>query len=542
MTGLPPITHPARDEPGTTGGRDSRCWAMRIAPREEASSDASSERSAVQSAQAELVVLHHHRSQLESEENNDDQDEDEEELDSEDGQEESELGFEESEDSGSEESEDSGSEESEDSDSEESEDSDSEESEESESASETGESEMEEKYGPVTWKVCHRGFSWLEGPAVNGSSPVLLVRANKRLVELLLEGRHALECLPWSAIWRSVLELDKSLNRSHSAGRLKSLGLFLPILSRLFDDLDRSIHAPSINSKAYRQGLDRHEAKALTVMQQKWPKLRKQEMHVELRTLIQQHSVPKPQTIVGAHDRPTRIVLDSLERVLLHLTHRLSLCNLRLAKLPAALLDAETITSWYTSFGPIFGSSSSGPLPPEPLEGLSADAMGRIKYLDVSRNELTEIPQRLTSVFPRLWKLNLTRNPLDCLPMSLREWARGRVRVDRLKRRPTGRHRLGRIVAQGCAPPTLVESCLSRLIKAAVPTPDRGPLPPHLVAALARGRLCDHCRRFRWAAQKAIYLPGHGSRQKNLPLVFGPSFLCPACLHLLSIRPPASSH
>ncbi|KAA1070741.1 hypothetical protein PGT21_022887 [Puccinia graminis f. sp. tritici] len=525
MTGLT-LTHAALGETGTAG-RDTKRRTKGMAGREDGMSVVSWDQTGDQSGEAGLDIhISDRGSELDSEESDDDDDE----LDSEDSQEESGLGFEESEDSDSEETEEESELESDD-------------SEESESGSETGESEMEEKYGPVTWKVCHRGFSWLEGPAMNGSSPVLLVRANKRLVELLLEGRHALECLPWSAIWRSVLELDKSLNRSHSAGRLKSLGLFLPILSRLFDDLDRSIHVPSINSKAYRQGLDRHEAKALTVMQQKWPKLRKQEMHVELRTLIQRHSVPKPQAIVGAHDRPTRIVLDSLERVLLHLTHRLPLCNLRLAKLPAALLDAETITSWYTSFGPIFGSSSSGPpLPPDPLERLSADAMGRIKYLDVSRNELTEIPQRLTSVFPQLWKLNLTRNPLDCLPMSLREWARGRVRVDRLKRRPTGRHRLARIVAQGCAPPTLVESCLSRLIKAAVPTPDRGPLPPHLVAALARGRLCDHCRRFRWAAQKAIYLPGHGSRQKNLSLVFGPSFLCPACLHLLSIRPPASSH
>jgi hypothetical protein len=66
----------------------------------------------------------------------------------------------------------------------------------------------------------------------------------------------------------------------------------------------------------------------------------------------------------------------------------MAVCNLRMAELPAALLDLETITSWYTSFGPIFGSPSSGPLAP-PLERLSADTIGRIKYLDVSRNELT---------------------------------------------------------------------------------------------------------------------------------------------------------
>jgi len=42
-----------------------------------------------------------------------------------------------------------------------------------------------------------------------------------------------------------------------------------------------------MSSKVYRQGLDRDEAKALSVMQQKWPKLSRQEMSVDLHKIIQ---------------------------------------------------------------------------------------------------------------------------------------------------------------------------------------------------------------------------------------------------------------
>jgi hypothetical protein len=71
-----------------------------------------------------------------------------------------------------------------------------------------------------------------------------------------------------------------------AADYLVSLFFVEEKIARLFDDVDRYIYQPVTNSKDYRQVLDRPEAKALTVMQQKWPKLCKQEMHLELRALI----------------------------------------------------------------------------------------------------------------------------------------------------------------------------------------------------------------------------------------------------------------
>ncbi|WAQ91695.1 hypothetical protein PtA15_15A86 [Puccinia triticina] len=354
--------------------------------------------------------------------------------------------------------------------------------------------------------------------------------------------------LPWSSLWRCVQELDKWLNRFHSSNSFKSLGLLLPILSRWFDDLDHRIHDPEINSKTYRQGLDRDEAKALAVMQQKWPKLRKQETNVDLCQIIEQHPVHMP--IVGLCDLPTRAVLDSLERVLLGLSRRVALPGLKLTTLPAAVVNFKNVISWYLSFGPIFGFSSSSPLRPS-LADRTRDIILGIKDLDLSRNSLTEIPRSLPLVLPGLCKLNLSGNPLGCLPASLCQWKLVKLSVDPPTRQPSGRQRLARILACASDPPTLVESCLSRLIKSparpglpVVPAP-QPPLPAHLSRALAKGRLCDNCHRFRWSAQKAIYLRAppdyairgfNGNRLKPHFLILGPSFLCPACLHLHCIR------
>ncbi|KAH9442744.1 hypothetical protein Pst134EA_031592 [Puccinia striiformis f. sp. tritici] len=144
------------------------------------------------------------------------------------------------------------------------------------------------------------------------------------------------------------------------------------MLSRVFADIERLvIHEPLMSSKVYRQGLDRDEAKALSVMQQKWPKLWKQEMNVNFQKLIQQHLDHMPRTIAGVYDSPTRIVLDCLERILLRLSSRIGLSNLRLTVLPAALLDLEAVTSWYLSFGPIFCPPANRPiLPPDSLNHL----------------------------------------------------------------------------------------------------------------------------------------------------------------------------
>ncbi|WAQ81334.1 hypothetical protein PtA15_1A674 [Puccinia triticina] len=167
----------------------------------------------------------------------------------------------------------------------------------------------------------------------------------------------------------------------------------------------------------------------------------------------------------------------------------------------------------------------------------------RLKYL--------EIPRSLLLVFPGLCKLNLSGNPLGCLPASLCQWKLVKLSVDPPTRQPSGRQRLACILGCASDPPTLAESCLSRLIKSAarpglpvVPAPQH-PLPAHLSRALAKGRLCDDCHRFRWSAQKAIYLRAppnymirgfNGNRLKPHSLILGPSFLCPACLSLHCIR------
>ncbi|POW13212.1 hypothetical protein PSTT_03909 [Puccinia striiformis] len=266
------------------------------------------------------------------------------------------------------------------------------ESESDDSEDESDESEDEKNYGPLDWKVFDRQYPCFQGKDSNNSwSQGLLVHANKRIVELILDTRQALESSLWGPLWRNVQELDKWLSRSHSSDRLKSLGLLLPMLcmsssfpltvgahdrvtnwheclsclfgyrflgktARVFADIERLvIHEPLMSSKVYRQGLDRDEAKALSVMQQKWPKLWKQEMN---------HLDHMPRTIAGVYDSPTRIVLDCLERILLRLSSRIGLSNLRLTVLPAALLDLEAVTSWYLSFGPIFCPPANRPISP----------------------------------------------------------------------------------------------------------------------------------------------------------------------------------
>ncbi|WAR55617.1 hypothetical protein PtB15_6B360 [Puccinia triticina] len=256
-------------------------------------------------------------------------------------------------------------------------------------------------------------------------------------------------------------------------------------------------------------------------MQQNSPKLRKQETNVDLCQIIEQHPVHIP--IVGLYDLPTRAVLDSLQ---------------------------SNVTSWYLLFGPIFGFSSSSPLRPS-LADRTRDIILGIKDLDLSRNSLTEIPRSLPLVFPGLCKLNLSGNPLGCLPASVLQWKLVKLSVDPPTRQPSGRRRLAHILACASDPPTLPESCLSRLMKSlarpglpVVPAPQH-PLPAHLSRALAKGRLCDDCHRFRWSAQKAIYLRAppdyvirgfNGNRLKPHSLILGPSFLCPACLRLHCIR------
>jgi len=308
-----------------------------------------------------------------------------------------------------------------------------------------------------------------------------------------------------------------------------------------------------MSSKVYRQGLDRDEAKALSVMQQKWPKLSRQEMSVDLHKIIQRHPADKPRTIANVHDPATRTALDCLERVLLRVSSRMTLSGMRLLEVPAAILDMEAITTWYLSFGPIFSPSSS--LPPSfSLSDQSRDTLIGVKFLDLSENNLKEIPGRLPAVFSGLQKLDLSGNPLGCLPASSLEWVElTRLKLDPPIRRRTSRARRRRILAGAQEPPTLVESCLSRLIESlrsagspAVPDPRR-PLPAHLSRALAKGRLCDQCRRFRWTAQKALYLPARfyflvRGFNRHLSILLGPSFLCSACLALRYTHSPPTNY
>ncbi|PLW25781.1 hypothetical protein PCASD_22677 [Puccinia coronata f. sp. avenae] len=289
---------------------------------------------------------------------------------------------------------------------------------------ESDESDDERRYGLADWNVFEKKAvaSPLTG-SIKSWSQGLLVHANKRLIELIIDARKALHTSRWSALWRSIQELVKWLNRAQLRERLKSLGLLLPILSRLFQDLDHLvIREPTMNSKVYRQRLERDEAKALSVMQQKWPKLWTQEMNLNFLDIIQRYSVDKPRTIAGVDDLPTRTILDCLERILLRLSHRFALSDMRLIQIPAALLDLEAIVAWYLLFGPIFSSSSSSGPFSSLLSDPTKEVLLEIKFLDLSGNELTEIHPKLPSVLPGLQKLTLSGNPLGCLPASSCQW------------------------------------------------------------------------------------------------------------------------
>jgi hypothetical protein len=96
---------------------------------------------------------------------------------------------------------------------------------------ESDESDDERRYGLADWNVFEKKAvaSPLTG-SIKSWSQGLLVHANKRLIELIIDARKALHTSRWSALWRSIQELVKWLNRAQLRERLKSLGLLLPIL------------------------------------------------------------------------------------------------------------------------------------------------------------------------------------------------------------------------------------------------------------------------------------------------------------------------
>lgn len=118
--------------------------------------------------------------------------------------------------------------------------------------------------------------------------------------------------------------------------------------------------------------------------------------------------MPKPIAIQTV-DRPTSQLLACLEAIiLLGSPRKLSLARLSLDHLPLALLDLDEVVSWYLSF-------EGSPIPPGRLE----EVLGSIKLLDLSRNQLTVLPNSLPCVLPSLESLNLSHNPSLTLPTSL---------------------------------------------------------------------------------------------------------------------------
>lgn len=393
----------------------------------------------------------------------------------------------------------------------------------------------------------------------------------RKIFSSISDARRALTHPPlWALLWEAIQELERLIIRFYSFDRLNSLGIILPILSRLFDDIDRRVIKNStFGSKPYRRLLNRDQAKALNVLVQKWPKLWAAEMNVHFHQIILKHSDHKPIVLLNGDDRTTSELLNSLEPILLRQSRRLSLSGLGLVKVPRCLLEIGSIVDWYLGFGSIFSQNHHHSSPSEALE--RGWTLGTIEILDLSFNKLTGLPESLPEILPQLKFLNLSDNPIAYLPpSSMDRWSELRkIKIDRpMRRRPNADRLLQRLMtfdpssgvrSQVERPPSLVECCLKRIKdhfddqSKASKTPIHRHhlcrrLPNHLQRALRKGRSCRSCQRFLWpsttrAVFQRVYLrtdhplgfPRHRS------FILGPSFFCPTCLPLhLTSRPTST--
>ncbi|MBW0483266.1 hypothetical protein O181_022981 [Austropuccinia psidii MF-1] len=357
-----------------------------------------------------------------------------------------------------------------------------------------------------------------------------------KLYQLVFFAHQKLKNRSWVALWKNLHEVDKIICSS-SIKKLRSFGIILPILARLIDKIEFLVTQDLLlKSKAHRHSLSADNAKALSVLIQKWPKFLQKERIVAIREIVEQHN--KPQVIAGVLDDPTDHVLFEIELVLLGLSSKISLAKLSLTSVPPAILELSSIVGWYLKFGSIQwrdGHSNSSQTDDVKL------ILSTIKCLDLSSNQIHSLPSRLPYILSGLKVLTLTNNPIVALPVTSIRWrALRRLKLSRRTiRRPTSRTLVRLALSSSPSPPTLVECCLKRLKSCLPITPN---LPPHLFNALVKGHQCQSCSRFLWPSACPLY---ESFEFENLTdqrwhrVILGPSFFCMTCITLHFTCPQA---
>ncbi|KAG0145086.1 hypothetical protein CROQUDRAFT_659178 [Cronartium quercuum f. sp. fusiforme G11] len=339
------------------------------------------------------------------------------------------------------------------------------------------------------------------------SSSSSMVPRSRKAIKISLtvsQTRRAITNHAWTELWQSLLTLDVILNGSHT-----ELGIFLPILARIATDLELLL-AEHENDREYRKRLSSSEAKSLSILVQKWPKMATEVGWRSVRESVE--NVPKPASIGdGAVDRPTAQLLATLESILvLGSPRKLSLARLGLECVPQALVELDEVVRWYVSFeGSLLTSRRV------------KSVLGSIKLLDLSRNQLTALPDSLPRILPLLETLNLGHNSFVALPTTITQFRH----LDRLGVKESTRRRKGNLRAtwdaitasgSGSRPqerdrlPSLAVLCI-RIIQRSLRSPSAsvagaeraqprgglgGGLAPHLRRAVEVGYDCESCGKF----------------------------------------------
>ncbi|EGG06510.1 uncharacterized protein MELLADRAFT_71909 [Melampsora larici-populina 98AG31] len=324
-----------------------------------------------------------------------------------------------------------------------------------------------------------------QGPSFPGS------RRRIKNALVVLSTRRAITNRAWNDLWNALQTLEVVLNQTPSS----DLGVFFPIYARISTDMEILLENIAVQDKDYRRGLSSSEAKALAILLQKWPKMVTEPRWGFVRQTVE--NVPKPIAIQTV-DRPTSQLLACLEAIiLLGSPRKLSLARLGLDHLPLALLNLDEVVSWYLSF-------EGSPTPPGRLE----EVLGSIKLLDLSRNQLTVLPNSLPCALPCLESLNLSHNPFLTIPTSLTRFRY----LERLSNKGTRRRKSNvrsiwteignktqtEVTSSDEKVQSLVVNCIRRIqcsLKHGE-TVDLSSLAAHVRRAVTNGFDCESCGQF----------------------------------------------
>ncbi|BGP47107.1 hypothetical protein JCM10450v2_002959 [Rhodotorula kratochvilovae] len=268
----------------------------------------------------------------------------------------------------------------------------------------------------------------VQSSSARTASPV--ARSNLRLSLAVLRARQSLTAQSYDALAASLKALSAalpslpSLARAPAPGADNALGVFVPTLARLAEDVRAALRDEGERGREFRRTkLAREDAKALVGLKQRWAggggaggkgkgrETDSLEWVGVVEAAVAQN--PSPDFLADpAFAALTPALLTSLEAFLLPSSlPRISLSNLGLTDVDLigwpALRRLEEVAGWYFSF--VVGE-------PEEARARARKALDGVKSVDLSKNKLTTFPHYLCRLFPNLETLSLSHTQFPHLP------------------------------------------------------------------------------------------------------------------------------